>query len=354
MGNICPNASQRAAAARSQAIDRQLDAQRAEMARTVRLLLLGAGESGKSTLVKQMKIIHGDGYTPEELASYKPTVCDNLVHSMRAVLEAMGALRIDLGDQGNRIHVKTLLNFVELGAAGELSPELSAAIAALWADSGVQTCFRRSNEYQLNDSAEYYFNSISRIAAPGYMPTEQDVLRARVRTSGIIETSFRYKDLIYRMFDVGGQRSERRKWIQCFEDVTAVIFVTALSGYDMKLFEDEKTNRIHESLTLFDAICNNKFFQDTSMILFLNKTDLFSAKLSRSPLKDYFEDYTGPADDAAEAKKFILAKFLALNKQPSKKVYPHFTCATNTGNIKHVFDAVSDTIIDRNLKDIGL
>lgn len=175
MGNICPNASQRAAAARSQAIDRQLDAQRAEMARTVRLLLLGmplpppvficcplplpfhsawggggrtryavaasqrphfrllltplytplslllpspfffpllctlpsgnnlfskgAGESGKSTLVKQMKIIHGDGYTREELASYKPTVCDNLVHSMRAVLEAMGALRIDLGDQ---------------------------------------------------------------------------------------------------------------------------------------------------------------------------------------------------------------------------------------------------------------
>lgn len=135
-----------------------------------------------------------------------------------------------------------------------------------------QTCFRRSNEYQLNDSAEYYFNSIARIATPGYMPTEQDVLRARVRTTGIIETSFRYKDLIYRMFDVGGQRSERRKWIQCFEDVTAVIFVTALSGYDMKLFEDEKTNRIHESLTLFDAICNNKFFQDTSMILFLNKT----------------------------------------------------------------------------------
>lgn len=100
----------------------------------------------------------------------------------------------------------------------------------------------------------------------------QDVLRARVRTTGIIETTFRYRDLIYRMFDVGGQRSERRKWIQCFDDVTAVIFVVALSGYDMKLFEDQETNRIHESLTLFDAICNNKFFIDTAMILFLNKT----------------------------------------------------------------------------------
>lgn len=68
--------------------------------------------------------------------------------------------------------------------------------------------------------------------------------------------------------------------------------------------------------------------------------DLFSAKLGRSPITQYFEDYTGPADDAAAAKKFILEKFLHLNKTPSKKIYPHFTCATNTGNIKHVFDAV--------------
>lgn len=100
-------------------------------------------------------------------------------------------------------------------------------------------CYRRSNEYQLNDSAEYYFYSIDRIAQASYVPTAQDVLRSRVRTTGIIETTFRYKDLIYRVFDVGGQRSERRKWIQCFDDVTAVIFVSALSGYDMKLFEDQ-------------------------------------------------------------------------------------------------------------------
>ena len=108
-----------------------------------------------------------------------------------------------------------------------------------------------------------------------------------MRTTGIIETTFRYKDLIYRLFDVGGQRSERCKWIECFDDVTAVIFVASLSGYDLKLFEDgvcdarlrvrtvdrwQVTNRVNEALTLFDAICNNKFFKNTAMILFLNKT----------------------------------------------------------------------------------
>eukprot|EP00050_Salpingoeca_kvevrii_P011064 m.12435 g.12435 ORF g.12435 m.12435 type:complete len:355 (-) comp3232_c0_seq1:549-1613(-) len=351
---ICMSSEQREAAARNAAIERELAAEREVRNKTIKLLLLGAGESGKSTLVKQMKIIHGDGYSPEELESYKATVCDNLVHSMRAVLEAMGQLHINLGDQSNRVHVKSVLSYVEVGAAGNLPQDLSVGITALWKDSGVQECFRRSNEYQLNDSAEYYFNSIDRISQPNYKPTKQDVLRARVRTTGIIETVFRYRGLVYRMFDVGGQRSERRKWIQCFDDVTAVIFVVALSGYDMKLFEDQETNRIHESLTLFDAICNNKFFVNTDMILFLNKTDLFSQKIARVALKRYFPNYSGPEGDAASARQFILEMFLKLNKNPTKTIYHHFTCATDTSNIQYVFDAVNDSILNTHLRDIGL
>lgn len=347
------SAEQKAAAARSAALDKQLEADRQAASKTIKLLLLGAGESGKSTLVKQMKIIHGDGYTQEELRSYKPTICDNLVHSMRAVLEAMGALQINLGNSSNRIHVKAVLTYIDSGAQGSLTPELSAALKSLRDDSGVKECIRRSNEYQLNDSAEYFFQSIDRISQPNYVPNQQDVLRARVRTIGIIETKFKYRDVTYRMFDVGGQRSERRKWIQCFDDVTAVIFVAALSGYDMRLFEDDITNRVSESLTLFEAICNNKFFLDTSMILFLNKTDLFSAKIAHTPLSKYFPEYSGPDGDAAAARKFLLSKFVALNRNPNKHIYEHFTCATDTGNIRHVFDSVSDIIIEQNLKKAG-
>lgn len=348
------SAEQREAAMRSAAIDRELAQQREEMNRTVKLLLLGAGESGKSTLVKQMKIIHGSTYNQTELMSYKPTICDNLVHSMRAVLEAMGALQINLGSQDNRKHVKAVLSYIEVGATGGLTPDLAEAIKALWSDSGVQECFRRSNEYQLNDSASYFFSEIERISMPNYCPTEQDVLRARVRTTGIIETSFTYKDLVYRMFDVGGQRSERRKWISCFQECDAVIFVVALSGYDMKLYEDQETNRIHESLTLFEAISNNKFFIDTDLILFLNKMDLFAQKIPKSALRKYFPDYTGPDGDVNAAKMFLLEKFRSLNKNPDKMIYHHFTTATNTDNIKHVFDAVSNILIERHLKAAGL
>jgi len=100
-------------------------------------------------------------------------------------------------------------------------------------------------------------------------------------------------DSFSRMFDVGGQRSERKKWIHCFEGVTAIIFCVALSAYDLVLAEDEEMNRMHESMKLFDSICNNKWFTETSIILFLNKKDLFEKKITKSPLTICFPDYTG-------------------------------------------------------------
>lgn len=95
------------------------------------------------------------------------------------------------------------------------------------------------------------------------------------------------------MIDVGGQRNERKKWIHCFEGVTAIIFVTALSEYDQKCYEDDETNRMKESLLLFDEICNSRWFADTSIILFLNKDDLFREKIKKVDLKVAFPDYNG-------------------------------------------------------------
>jgi guanine nucleotide-binding protein G(o) subunit alpha len=201
--------------------------------------------------------------------------------------------------------------------------ELLDAMKKLWSDNGVQQCFNRSNEYQLNDSAKYFLDKLDEIGSAQYLPSTQDILRTRVKTTGIVEINFTFKgqsaadahvdrraslssfvDLNFRVFDVGGQRSERKKWIHCFEDVTAIIFIVALSEYDQVgeerrtplthaslvvclqvLVEDETTNRMHESLRLFDSICNNKWFVNTSIILFLNKKDLFSEKITRSSLR---------------------------------------------------------------------
>lgn len=82
---------------------------------------------------------------------------------------------------------------------------------------------------------------MDRIASANFSPTDQDILRSRVKTTGITETNFRIGELNYKLFDVGGQRSERKKWIHCFENVTAIVFMAAISEYDQVLVEDETT-----------------------------------------------------------------------------------------------------------------
>lgn len=139
---------------RSEEIDKQIRLDAEKQAREVKLLLLGAGESGKSTIVKQMKIIHDNGYTQEECLQYRPIVFSNTIQSLIAIIRAMGQLKIGLQNP-ERVNdarkLFSLANTVE--DTDELSDELSSVMKRLWRDGGVQECFSRSREYQLNDSA---------------------------------------------------------------------------------------------------------------------------------------------------------------------------------------------------------
>ncbi|CAF0747918.1 unnamed protein product [Didymodactylos carnosus] len=338
----------------SKALDRLIkeDAERA--AKDVKLLLLGAGESGKSTIVKQMRIIHQHGYSKEEFEQYRPVVYSNTIQSLGAIIRAMNMLNIQFSSPEREQDAARVLEVIQRMKDTEpFNSELLQSMERLWSDSGVQQCFLRSNEYQLNDSAQYFLDQLYRIGSQDFLPNEQDILRTRVKTTGIVEINFSFKNLNFRLFDVGGQRSERKKWIHCFEDVTAIIFCVALSEYDQVLYEDESTNRMHESLRLFDSICNNKWFVYTGIILFLNKKDLFEEKTKRSPLTICFREYTGPNeyDPAAE---YIQAQFVAKNKSTQKEIYCHHTCATDTQNVQFVFDAVTDVIITLNLRGCGL
>merc|ERR1719454_1542669 len=203
----------------------------------------------------------------------------------------------------------------------------------MWNHAAVQSIFERKSEFQLNDSADYYFKDVMRLGEPGYLPTEQDVLRSRVRTTGIVQSDFKIKGLNFMMFDVGGQRNERRKWIHAFDNVQSVVFVAALSEYDQVLFEDETQNRMEEALSLFDQICNSKWFKETAVILFLNKKDLFEMKLKKASLSKYFPDFEGDDLSFDDGAAFFKQKFIAKNKR-EKAIFSHATCATDTGNVK--------------------
>ncbi|XP_049417269.1 guanine nucleotide-binding protein G(o) subunit alpha-like [Epinephelus fuscoguttatus] len=340
----------------SSKIEQDLCEQAKTETNVVKILMLGSAESGKSTLIKQIKIIHSHGFSKQELSSFKPAVLDNLLTSMKFVLRGMGMLRINLANKKNKTHARSILSCNQcLGDDQELLPFVAHAVCALWADQGVRAAAARGYEFELNDSALYFFENMSRIIAPKYVPTETDVLRVRVRTCGIIETQFQLNEMIFRLYDVGGQRSERRKWLSCFDCIQAVLFVVALSSYDIQT-EEPSGNRLQESLKLFTSVCTNAVFSSASLILFMNKTDLFRDKILHSGrhLRFYLPSYKGADGDVDAAAHHITAMFSSCNSRPDKPIYHHFTTATDTANVQVVFHMVIDQVMSENLAAVQL
>ncbi|XP_069025899.1 guanine nucleotide-binding protein G(q) subunit alpha-like [Embiotoca jacksoni] len=333
-------------------IERQLRRDKRDARREYKLLLLGTGESGKSTFIKQMRIIHGRGYSDDDKRDFTQLVYQNIFTAMQAMIQAMNTLQIPYKHEHNEANAD-IVNGVDVEKVTTLMKPYVDALKSLWSDAGIQECYSRKREYQLSDSAKYYLNDLDRIADTAYLPTQQDVLRVRVPTTGIIEYPFDLEGVVFRMVDVGGQRSERRKWIHCFENVTSIMFLVALSEYDQVLAESNYENRMEESIALFKTIVTYEWFMDSSIILFLNKTDLLEEKIMHSHLVDYFPEFDGPQRDIKAGKDFFLHKFESLNPN-GKKVYPHFTCATDTDNIRFVFLAVKDHILHINLDGYNL
>ncbi|KRZ03723.1 Guanine nucleotide-binding protein G(s) subunit alpha [Trichinella zimbabwensis] len=308
-------------------IEEQLQKDKQLYRATHRLLLLGAGESGKSTIVKQMRILHINGFSERERRDKITDIKRNIRDSITVIVRSMEELNppIRLEKSSNMEHVRYMLE-VACVPDFEYPDDFFDRVKDLWRDQGVQASYERSNEYQLIDCAKYFLDKIDEVRKVDYTPSEQDILRCRVMTTGIFETKFEVDKVRFHMFDVGGQRDERRKWIQCFNDVTAVIFVCASSSYNMVLLEDKTVNRLRESLSLFKSIWNNRWLKTISVILFLNKQDLLAEKIKsgRHKLEDYFPEYSNylipsdaqfePGEDpcVVRAKYFIRGEFLKL------------------------------------------
>lgn len=154
--------------------------------------------------------------------------------------------------------------------------------------------------------------------------------------------------------DVGGQRSQRQKWYQCFEGVTSILFLAASSEFDQVLFEDRQTNRLVESCNIFETIINNRAFVNVSIILFLNKMDLLEKKIQLVNIQSFFPQFEGNPRKLADVQEFELSLFDSRRRERSNPLFHHFTTAIDTENIRFVFQAVRDTILRDNLKSLML
>lgn len=316
----------------------------------------GAGESGKSTIIKQMRIMHSNGFQEDEKLQTRAVIYANVIVACKVLLEIMENQKIDFDHDSTRPHADLLgeLN-ADVDAEGAFKDDgIKEALRIFWKDGGVQKAVGKGHEFALNDNMHYYFQNLERIFDPEWVPNNQDMLHARLRTTGIIETYFELKDMTFRMMDVGGQRSERKKWIHCFEGVQCLLFLAALSGYDQSLIEDVNANQMHEAFMLFESLINGEWFKEKPIILFLNKVDLFREKLQKSPIKAHFPDYQGAEGDESAATQFFADKFKAINRNANREIYVHYTTATDTNLLKATMQSVQDILVQKQLNRLIL
>nr|XP_020469954.1 guanine nucleotide-binding protein subunit alpha-12 [Monopterus albus] len=351
-------AQEREARRRSREIDAMLARERRAVRRLVKILLLGAGESGKSTFLKQMRIINGQEFDQKALLDFRDTIYDNILKGMRVLVDARDKLGISWQCCENEKQGMLVMSWEgRVGASGVEPSEFQLyvmALSALWADTGIQEAYARRSEFQLSESVKYFLDNLDRIGQLNYIPSKQDILFARKATKGIVEHDFVIKKIPFKMVDVGGQRSQRQKWFQCFDGITSILFMVSSSEYDQVLMEDRRTNRLVESMNIFETIVNNKLFLNVSIILFLNKTDLLVEKIRTVDIRKNFPEFRGDSRRLQDVQEFLVQSFSRKRRNRGKPLFHHFTTAVDTENIRFVFHAVKDTILQENLKDIML
>ncbi|XP_047100758.1 guanine nucleotide-binding protein subunit alpha-14-like isoform X3 [Schistocerca piceifrons] len=282
-------------------VQRERELYRRLRARDVKTLLLGCGSSGKSTFMKQVRIIEEGGLTEEERKTFKPVICQNVITSTQMLIMGMQLYELQYESKKSEECAKMIME-LEVREVTELNATVLAAVKQLWRDSGIQACYKRRDELYLLDSTKY-------------------------------------------IVDVGGQRSERPKWVHCFENCVAFIFISAISEYNQ--LNERGQNRVSESLALFKVLLTCSAFRYTSVIVFLNKVDIFDEKIKKHHLSHYFPEYKGPKKDPESAKEFFAEKFQKCCHDVRKSVYVRYTCATDTENMSAVFSTVRDFITKR-------
>ena len=337
----------------SRAVDQEIAKDKSIRTREIKILSLGTEASGKSTLLKQMKIIHLGGFTESERVKFRYAIEFSIISFAKDILETCEATHL------NNIYSEVYQNMkntidkdpkeVESSDQGEILRWIKSFFESEFGKKLLETTKKKTF------SLKYFLTRIEEISEKNYVPTTEDILQVRIPTTGIAELIFEYRNIRFRMVDVGGQRSERRKWIHCFSDVNAIIFVVDISSYDRVKDDTNRTNALAESLAVFKTICNNTWLRYANIILFLNKIDIFNEKILNIPLTVCWPSFVGP-HTSEKSSEFIKDQFEStfLSSANRAEIYSYFTCATDTQNINYTFDASSDILMQKNLEDTGL
>ncbi|KAF8589116.1 G-alpha-domain-containing protein [Ramaria rubella] len=292
---------------------------------------------------------------PTRLAS-TPKLCEVSVNALSSWKSVLSKLVNGDSPEGQSIDVN------EGDAISQVISARRDDIRALWTDPEIRTLLSK-RKLSIEDLPGFFLDDLDRISDPDYMPSDDDVLRARLKTVGVTEYSFtrETKNVIgsdWRIYDVGGSRTQRPAWAPYFQDVDAIIFLAPISCFDQVLAEDATVNRLEDTVLLWKSLCSNPLLKKCNLILFMNKTDLMAKKLQAGVrLSRYIPSYGTRANDFTTASAYLKRKFQLIFTDQSpepRPFYCHMTSLTDMQASAKVIASVADMIVHSYLRDHNL
>eukprot|EP01083_Nonionella_stella_P040206 109259_1 len=363
MGSLCSSENANSGATEAQCGFSCLATPRDE--KLLKVLLLGPSDSGKTTVIKQLHQIH-ETHDEANSQNLVPEIRDSIIENMKVLCEQSIRLNEEY-DEPSSVHrsVEYLRDeLLQLEPPYHLGSDNVYKMTQLWHDDGIKHTLRMSNYFQINDNVVYFMNKIDEIASDTYEPSFEDSVRFMRRSTGFTPHTFTsyvdgYGDYHFEIPDVGGTRSERRKWWNrrvISDDASAIVFMVPLSDYDKVLYEDDKTNRLIDAITLFKkTMIKGKFFTKQSIIVLFNKYDLYEEKIKTIPITHAFPTYPNvmKANDADDVMKFVAGQFVSVfNDNNIKMENPLRILRTNaidTESVEQVFGKIAPQIVKQHL-----
>lgn len=320
---------------------------------TLNVVCLGLGGCGKTTFVKQMKIIHDIGWQDIELQSYKKIIRANLIVGLQGCLTVLTSRSKTVQPQNEA--VANAVQGMSARTADFTDDNVKTTLKALWSDPGVQEVARVCPEQLETGQVAYFLDDIDRVLAPDFIPTNDDILRCRQRTAGASTVTVYFQKKYFEFFDIGGQKPERNKWatVLAENDIAAIIYFVAADEYDVADEDrDHNLTKLELSRSIFSEILEEKLPDGLPLLLFLNKTDRLKERLKDSSgvqeFKKYFPKFEGSSADAALT---FLGKLFVAGKQ---SVEVRHTCALDTKAMSELWDTISQAVLDQSLSALGM
>ncbi|XP_051993091.1 guanine nucleotide-binding protein subunit alpha-12-like [Xyrauchen texanus] len=344
-------AGEQDARGRSHEIDVMLKRDIQSNKRLLRIMLTGTCECGISAFLRLVRLNNKEEFSHNELLEFREAIYENVIQGMQVLIQERTMFGTPWQNPANEVN-EILVRSVEI-CGMHIEPctfqHYVSAIVTLWKDFGIQETYKRRSEFQLCESVQYFINNIHRIGQLNYLPSSLDILYAHKSTKSIEDHYFVLEDMSFMISDVGDLFFRKPKLSHYFNDITFLLFIASSIEFDHIRIEDDCTNSLVESLIMFETTVNNKHFFNTSIILFLNKSDLLEEKVRNGDIRKDFPEFQGDPHRLENVQAFLVQCFRQ-RLIHSQMLFHHFTTTVNKQNIWFVFHDVKATIMQLNLK----